>query len=112
LDAADICGITPEALRQRLHRARETLSTLPGPRLAYVVSGFSRTNTSVDFLEGATDVFGLRLPLRTPETFASLVLCRCRREYLLIPSMASVACTFEADSGITDRVITQNELAS
>lgn len=25
-DAADICGITPEALRQRLHRARETLS--------------------------------------------------------------------------------------
>jgi RNA polymerase sigma factor (sigma-70 family) len=24
-DAADICGITPEALRQRLHRARETL---------------------------------------------------------------------------------------
>ena len=27
-DAADICGITPEALRQRLHRARETLSKL------------------------------------------------------------------------------------
>jgi RNA polymerase sigma-70 factor (ECF subfamily) len=26
-DAADICGITPEALRQRLHRAREALST-------------------------------------------------------------------------------------
>ena len=25
-DAADICGITPDALRQRLHRARETLS--------------------------------------------------------------------------------------
>jgi RNA polymerase sigma-70 factor (ECF subfamily) len=25
-DVADICGITPEALRQRLHRARETLS--------------------------------------------------------------------------------------
>jgi RNA polymerase sigma-70 factor (ECF subfamily) len=25
-DAADICGITPAALRQRLHRARETLS--------------------------------------------------------------------------------------
>lgn len=25
-DAADICGLTPEALRQRLHRARETLS--------------------------------------------------------------------------------------
>jgi RNA polymerase sigma-70 factor (ECF subfamily) len=25
-DAAEICGITPEALRQRLHRARETLS--------------------------------------------------------------------------------------
>ena len=25
-DAAGICGITPEALRQRLHRARETLS--------------------------------------------------------------------------------------
>jgi DNA-directed RNA polymerase specialized sigma24 family protein len=25
-DAADICGITPEALRQRLHRVRETLS--------------------------------------------------------------------------------------
>jgi RNA polymerase sigma-70 factor (ECF subfamily) len=25
-DAADICGITPEALRQRLHRARELLS--------------------------------------------------------------------------------------
>jgi RNA polymerase sigma-70 factor (ECF subfamily) len=25
-DAADICGVTPEALRQRLHRARETLS--------------------------------------------------------------------------------------
>jgi RNA polymerase sigma-70 factor (ECF subfamily) len=25
-DAADICGITPEALRQRLHRAREMLS--------------------------------------------------------------------------------------
>jgi RNA polymerase sigma-70 factor (ECF subfamily) len=25
-DAADICGITPEALRQRLYRARETLS--------------------------------------------------------------------------------------
>jgi len=24
-DAADVCGITPEALRQRLHRARETL---------------------------------------------------------------------------------------
>jgi len=27
-DAADVCGITPEALRQRLHRARETLSKL------------------------------------------------------------------------------------
>src|SRR5258705_10163126 len=27
-DAADICGITPEALRQRLHRARETLSKM------------------------------------------------------------------------------------
>jgi RNA polymerase sigma-70 factor (ECF subfamily) len=27
-DAADICGITPEALRQRLHRARETLSRM------------------------------------------------------------------------------------
>jgi RNA polymerase sigma-70 factor, ECF subfamily len=27
-DAADICGITPAALRQRLHRARETLSKL------------------------------------------------------------------------------------
>ena len=26
-DAADVCGITPEALRQRLHRARETLAT-------------------------------------------------------------------------------------
>jgi RNA polymerase sigma-70 factor (ECF subfamily) len=26
-DAADICGITPAALRQRLHRARETLAT-------------------------------------------------------------------------------------
>lgn len=26
-DAADVCGITPEALRQRLHRAREALST-------------------------------------------------------------------------------------
>lgn len=25
-DAADVCGITPETLRQRLHRARETLS--------------------------------------------------------------------------------------
>ena len=25
-DAADVCGITPEALRQRLHRARETLA--------------------------------------------------------------------------------------
>jgi RNA polymerase sigma-70 factor (ECF subfamily) len=25
-DVADICGVTPEALRQRLHRARETLS--------------------------------------------------------------------------------------
>jgi RNA polymerase sigma factor (sigma-70 family) len=27
-DAADACGITPEALRQRLHRARQTLSKL------------------------------------------------------------------------------------
>ena len=27
-DAADVCGITPEALRQRLHRARETLSKM------------------------------------------------------------------------------------
>jgi RNA polymerase sigma-70 factor (ECF subfamily) len=27
-DAADVCGITPEALRQRLHRAREALSNL------------------------------------------------------------------------------------
>lgn len=27
-DAADICGITPEALRQRLHRARATLSKM------------------------------------------------------------------------------------
>jgi len=27
-DAADVCGITPEALRQRLHRAREALSKL------------------------------------------------------------------------------------
>jgi RNA polymerase sigma-70 factor (ECF subfamily) len=27
-DAADICGITPEALRQRLHRARQTLSRM------------------------------------------------------------------------------------
>src|SRR5688572_669199 len=27
-DAADICGITPEALRQRLHRAREALSKM------------------------------------------------------------------------------------
>ncbi len=26
-DAADVCGITPETLRQRLHRARESLST-------------------------------------------------------------------------------------
>ncbi len=26
-DAADVCGITPAALRQRLHRAREALST-------------------------------------------------------------------------------------
>ena len=26
-DAADVCGITPEALRQRLHRAREALAT-------------------------------------------------------------------------------------
>ena len=25
-DAADVCGLTPEALRQRLHRAREALS--------------------------------------------------------------------------------------
>jgi RNA polymerase sigma-70 factor (ECF subfamily) len=25
-DAADVCGITPDTLRQRLHRARETLS--------------------------------------------------------------------------------------
>jgi DNA-directed RNA polymerase specialized sigma24 family protein len=25
-DAADVCGTTPEALRQRLHRAREALS--------------------------------------------------------------------------------------
>lgn len=25
-DAADVCGITPEALRQRLHRARESLA--------------------------------------------------------------------------------------
>jgi len=25
-DAADVCGVTPEALRQRLHRAREALS--------------------------------------------------------------------------------------
>ena len=25
-DAADVCGVTPEALRQRLHRARETLT--------------------------------------------------------------------------------------
>lgn len=25
-DAADVCGITPQALRQRLHRAREALS--------------------------------------------------------------------------------------
>jgi len=27
-DAADVCGITPAALRQRLHRARETLSKM------------------------------------------------------------------------------------
>lgn len=27
-DAADVCGITPEALRQRLHRAREALTNL------------------------------------------------------------------------------------
>jgi RNA polymerase sigma-70 factor, ECF subfamily len=27
-DAADVCGITPEALRQRLHRARDALSKL------------------------------------------------------------------------------------
>ena len=27
-DAAEVCGITPEALRQRLHRARETLSKI------------------------------------------------------------------------------------
>ena len=26
-DAADVCGITPEALRQRLHRAREALAS-------------------------------------------------------------------------------------
>lgn len=26
-DAADVCGITPQALRQRLHRAREALAT-------------------------------------------------------------------------------------
>jgi len=25
-DAADVCGITPEALRQRLHRARAMLA--------------------------------------------------------------------------------------
>ena len=29
-DAADVCGITPEALRQRLHRARETLARALG----------------------------------------------------------------------------------
>ncbi len=27
-DAADVCGITPQALRQRLHRAREALSKM------------------------------------------------------------------------------------
>ena len=27
-DAADVCGVTPEALRQRLHRAREALATV------------------------------------------------------------------------------------
>jgi len=40
MDAAAICGITPEALRQRLHRARallsERLEPAPVPALAHV----------------------------------------------------------------------------
>jgi hypothetical protein len=62
-------------------------------------------------LEGAAAAFGRRLPAPHAGNLASLILSRCRREYLLTPATVSVACTFEADSSITDRVITQNELA-
>jgi RNA polymerase sigma-70 factor (ECF subfamily) len=41
-DAADVCGITPEALRQRLHRAREALSkALDGDAAAAPLGGMT-----------------------------------------------------------------------
>jgi hypothetical protein len=57
-------------------------------------------------------VFGRRLPAPHTGNLASLTPYRRRREYLLIPPIASVASTFEGDSNIADRVITQNKLAS
>jgi hypothetical protein len=63
-------------------------------------------------MDGVANVFGRRLPAPHAGNLASLTLYRRRREYLLIPPIASVACTFEADSDVTDRVITQNTLAS
>jgi len=40
-DAADVCGITPEALRQRLHRARERLSVALGREQAQALGGMT-----------------------------------------------------------------------
>ena len=41
-DAADVWGITPEALRQRLHRARETLAKALERDAAAEASGLRR----------------------------------------------------------------------
>jgi hypothetical protein len=45
-------------------------------------------------------VFARRLPAPHTGNLAPLSLYRCRREYLLIPPIASVASTVEADSNI------------
>ena len=44
-DAADVCGITPEALRQRLHRARETLAKALERDAAAEASGLRRMSS-------------------------------------------------------------------
>ena len=44
-DAADVCGITPEALRQRLHRARETLANALERDAAAEAAGLRRMSS-------------------------------------------------------------------
>ena len=44
-DAADVCGLTPEALRQRLHRARQALSRALERDATGEISGMERVTS-------------------------------------------------------------------